>query len=82
MKIFNKGQVVIPAGMRAGLGLSPGDFVDVAVDLKKRKIELRPQPRSDSASLAGSLAKYRSGKPFPTRKQIAEAMRKGFVHES
>jgi AbrB family looped-hinge helix DNA binding protein len=81
MKIFNKGQVVIPVGMREGLGIAPGDFVDVAIDLQHRKIELRPSKQTRAVSLAGSLTKYRGGKPFLTRKQAADVLRKGLDHE-
>lgn len=82
MKIFNKGQVVIPSKIRKGLGIEPGDFVDIAVDLQMRKIELRPHRSSSSASIAGSLSKYAHKKPFPTRRQMEKELRKGFIRES
>jgi AbrB family looped-hinge helix DNA binding protein len=82
MKIFNKGQVVIPSTIRHGLGIAPGDFVDVALDLQNKKIELRPYRSSGAASIAGSLSKYARHKAFPTRKQAAHILRKGLLHES
>lgn len=82
MKVFNKGQVVIPSKIRDGLGISPGDFVDVAVNLQSQKIELRPYRPAGSTSIAGSLAKYARRKSFPTRKQSAQALRKGLIRES
>jgi AbrB family looped-hinge helix DNA binding protein len=82
MKVFNKGQVVIPARIRQGLGIVPGDFVEVAVDLHDRKIELRPHQPSGSASLAGSLAKYARHKSSPTRKQASQILLKGLLNES
>jgi AbrB family looped-hinge helix DNA binding protein len=82
MKVFNKGQVVIPSKIRNGLGISPGDFVDVVVNLQNKKIELRPYRPSSSTSIAGSLAKYARRKSFPTRKQVAHILRKGLIRES
>jgi AbrB family looped-hinge helix DNA binding protein len=82
MKIFNKGQIVIPSKIRHGLGIAPGDFVDVAIDLHNQKIELRPYRQSGAASIAGSLAKYARRKSFPTRKQAAQVLQKGLLHES
>jgi AbrB family looped-hinge helix DNA binding protein len=82
MKVFNKGQVVIPSKIRDGLGISPGDFVDVVVNLQNKKIELRPYHPSGSTSIAGSLAKYARRKSFPTRKQEALVLRKGLIRES
>jgi|WetSurMetagenome_2_1015567.scaffolds.fasta_scaffold27066_4 AbrB family looped-hinge helix DNA binding protein len=82
MKVFNKGQVVIPSKIRDGLGISPGDFVDVAVNLQDQKIELRLYRPAGSTSIAGSLAKYGRRKSFPTRKQSANILRKGLIRES
>lgn len=82
MKIFNKGQVVIPARIRKGLGIEPGDFVDVAIDLKMNKIELRPHRPPSSGSIAGSLSKYAHHKPFPSRRQMENELRKGLLRES
>jgi AbrB family looped-hinge helix DNA binding protein len=73
---------VIPSKIRDGLGISPGDFVDVVVNLQNKKIELRPYRPSGSTSIAGSLAKYARRKSFPTRKQAAHILRKGLIRES
>jgi AbrB family looped-hinge helix DNA binding protein len=82
MKIFNKGQVVIPSKIRQGLGIVPGDYVDVALDLHNKKIELRPYRSSGTVAVAGSLAKYARNKDFPTRKQAVNILRKGLLRES
>jgi AbrB family looped-hinge helix DNA binding protein len=82
MKVFNKGQVVIPSKIRGSLGIAPGDFVDVVVNLQNRKIELRPYHPTGATSIAGSLAKYGRRKPFPTQQQSQEALRKGLIRES
>jgi AbrB family looped-hinge helix DNA binding protein len=82
MKIFNKGQVVIPSKIRHGLGIAPGDYVDVALDLHHQKIELRPHRPAGAVSIAGSLSKYARRKSFPTRKQAHETFRKGVLRDS
>jgi len=81
MKVFNKGQVVIPSKIRGSLGIAPGDFVDVVVNLQDQKIELRPYRSAGVTSIAGSLAKYGRRKSFPTRKQSAYALRNGLIRE-
>jgi len=55
MKVFNKGQIVIPAEIRRGLGIAVGDMLDVVIDAKHRAIQLRPRNSSKSRSLAGLL---------------------------
>lgn len=81
MKVFNKGQVVIPAAMRKELGLNVGDMLDVNLNPKRSCIELK---KADSAAgqLAGTLSSYAKGQPFPTRKQMLEAFAKGMANET
>jgi AbrB family looped-hinge helix DNA binding protein len=81
MKVFNKGQVVIPAGMRRDLGIAIGDTLDVAVDRDNHAISLRPH-RSSGALLAGSLASYARAKQFPSRRRMAEALSRGLAGEA
>lgn len=82
MKVFNKGQVVIPSEIRRGLGIVPGDFVDMTLDLPHKRIELRPHRLRTSSTIAGSLAKYAQRKPFPTKRQRLTALKKGLSRES
>lgn len=82
MKIFAKGQVVIPVEIRKNLGIEPGDFVEVTLDYSRKKIELSPQIHSASKSIAGSLARYKRRKPFPDKQQMNQILRKGLIHDS
>ncbi len=82
MKVFNKGQVVIPAELRRSLGISVGDLLDVSVNRKSKCVQLRPNNELKSQALAGSLAKYARGNKFPTRKQMAEALKRGLRHDA
>jgi AbrB family looped-hinge helix DNA binding protein len=77
MKVFNKGQIVIPAEIRRGLGIAVGDMLDVVMDAKHRAIQLRPRNSSKSRSLAGSLTGYGKLKKFPGKRQMSEALAKG-----
>jgi AbrB family looped-hinge helix DNA binding protein len=79
MKVFNKGQVVIPAEIRRGLGISVGDMLDVVLDAKHRSVQLRPRGSSKARSLAGSLSAYSKQKKMPTKRQMAEALVKGLA---
>lgn len=81
MKVFNKGQVVIPAEIRKALGIKPGDSIEVSFDLEHRSIELRKPEKNDSQALAGSLAAYANGKQFPSRKDMQKALEQGMTNE-
>jgi AbrB family looped-hinge helix DNA binding protein len=80
MKIFNKGQVVIPAAVRREFGIAPGDPLEVTLNRERGCIELRPAPTNVSTELAGSLARYAEGKRFPTETQIQEALSTGMAN--
>ncbi len=79
MKVFNKGQVVIPAPIRRAMGIDIGALLDVRFDAKHGRIELT-KPASDVAStLAGSLSQSVRSIEFPSRKAMADALRKGLA---
>ena len=40
MKVFNKGQIVIPVKIRKELGISIGDKLEVPIDKKHKSIEI------------------------------------------
>lgn len=80
MKVFNKGQVVIPAEIRRLLGIEIGDRLDVEINHARDSIKLHKATELDSEVLAGSLAAYAREKPFPTRKEMQEALREGLRH--
>ncbi|VGO22867.1 hypothetical protein SCARR_04964 [Pontiella sulfatireligans] len=81
MKVFNKGQVVIPAQIRKDMDLQVGDMLDVSIDAKRSCIELK-KTELKSAQLAGSLAAYATAKPFPSRRQMHEAFALGMSNET
>lgn len=81
MKVFNKGQVVIPAEIRKALGIKPGDSMEVSFDLAHRSIELRKPEKDESQDLVGSLAAYAKGKQFPSRKEMHKALERGMINE-
>ena len=81
MKVFNKGQVVIPAAIRKALGISVGDMLDVRIDEKRQAVELRRVEPRQSEKLAGSLAAFAKKAKPPTRRQMTNALRKGLMGE-
>ena len=81
MKVFNKGQVVIPAPLRKAMGIQIGELLDVRVDDARERIEISKPAAHEARALAGSLAKYAHARTFPTRKQMTAALAKGLTHE-
>ena len=81
MKVFNKGQVVVPAAVRRQMDLHAGDMVDVDFNSKRQCVEMR-KARARSPRLAGSLASYASQCNFPTREQMHQAFSKGMSREA
>jgi AbrB family looped-hinge helix DNA binding protein len=81
MKVFNKGQVVIPAGIRRQLGIDIGDLLEVCVNRKRKAVELRKTETFESDALAGCLSKYEAGKKLPSRKAMDEILRRGLAGE-
>ena len=79
MKVFNKGQVVIPAKIRHNFDIQIGEMLDVVVNEDKQIIEIKKSFYHVKA-LAGSLSEY-SVKPFPSNKQIHESLANGLGHE-
>ncbi len=81
MKVFNKGQVVIPVQIRKRLGIKPGDSIDVSFDPEHCSIELHKPEEHESQALAGSLAAYSRGKGFPSREDMQEVLKQGMTNE-
>ena len=81
MKVFNKGQVVIPAAIRKQMELQVGDMLDVNLDEKRACIELK-KAEPNTGRIAGSLASFAKGKSFPSRKQMHEAFSRGMSNET
>ena len=82
MKVFNKGQVVIPAAIRHALGIDVGDMLDVRIDEKEKSIELRKMEAFEAKALSGSLAKYGKRKAFPSRKSMNAALQRELSGEA
>jgi len=76
MKVFNKGQVVIPGDIRKVFGIQIGEMLDVEINEKKKCIELK-KPVYHAENLAGSLSKYAKGKPFPSNKDMHKSLAEG-----
>ncbi len=79
MKVFNKGQIVIPAEIRREFGIEIGGMLDVVINRGKQTLEIKKSTYHADA-LAGSLSEY-SVKPFPSNKQINESLASGLSHE-
>lgn len=82
MKVFNKGQVVIPAAVRRALGIEVGDMLDVRIDRDAKSVALTKVDPLEAEALAGSLARYARRKPFPSRRIMDAALRKGLRGEA
>jgi AbrB family looped-hinge helix DNA binding protein len=78
MKVFNKGQVVIPAGLRKKYNIDIGSFVEVMPEDKGIKIV--PIKRGKlTDKLFGAFAKYKEQKLEPTEKEIERITEEGFA---
>jgi len=82
MKVFNKGQVVIPAAIRKEFNIEIGDMLEVVVDRKEECIKLKRADEMKSKELAGSLSKYNRRKRFPSRAEMKKALAEGIARES
>jgi AbrB family looped-hinge helix DNA binding protein len=81
MKVFNKGQVVIPAQIRRALGIEIGDSLEVRIDADHACIQLSKPAVRESAALAGSLARYAARRAFPTKRSMRRALAQGLSRE-
>ena len=81
MKVFAKGQVVIPAEIRRALGIAIGEKLAVQINESRGVIELSRAPATVNRKLAGSLAEYRRDKPFPDRKTMHRALAGGLASD-
>jgi len=82
MKVFPKGQVVIPIALRKKYAINIGDQLEAIPE--KEGILLKPNRHK---SIRGSLTdrlfglfnKYATAKPEPDRKEISQALEKGII---
>jgi len=82
MKVFPKGQVVIPIALRKKYAISIGDQLEAIPE--KEGILLKPnRHKSIRGSLTdrlfGLFSKYAKEKPEPARKDISSALEKGIT---
>ncbi len=77
MKVFNKGQIVIPIAIRKALGVEPGDMIDVSIDKQEQCIKMKKPDKLISSELAGSLAKFNKGKKVPSKNEMRKALAEG-----
>jgi AbrB family looped-hinge helix DNA binding protein len=81
MKVFQKGQVVIPVSLRKKYHIEVGDHVDVVE--APEGILLKPVRQKGSAAMSdelfGLFAKYAQNKGRLTKRQINQATEKGFA---
>ena len=81
MKVFQKGQVVIPVSLRKKYHIEVGDKLDVVE--APEGILLKPVRQKGAAAMSdelfGVFAKYAQSRKRLTKKRINEATEKGFV---
>lgn len=82
MKVFPKGQVVIPVSLRKKYQIDIGDQIDVISS--PDGILLKPLPKKNSQTsltdrLYGIFSEYVSGKSKPTKSDIEKATEEGFI---
>ena len=84
MKVFPKGQVVIPVALRKKYHIEIGDRVDFIS--KADGIFLKPVPKNEKEksltdSLFGMFGKYAKGKPELEKVDINKATEAGFIQD-
>lgn len=79
MKVFNKGQIVIPARIRRSLGIEVGDRLEVELDCEARTIKLHKPVPDKAGELGGVFANFAKGKELPSREQMSVALREGML---
>ena len=84
LKVFPKGQIVIPVALRKKYHIEIGDRVDVIS--KADGIFLKPVPKNEKKEsltdcLFGMFGKYSKGKPKLKKADINKATEAGFIQE-
>lgn len=82
MKVHNKGQVVIPSQIRHLLHIKIGDYVDIHVGSRARKLKLGKPRKPKSLALAGVFSRYGAQREsFPSRDEMHDALARGLASE-
>ena len=82
MKVFPKGQVVIPASLRQKYHINIGDQIDVISapnGILLKPVPKRERERTLTERLFGIFNNYAAGKSAPTKENIDAATEKGFA---
>ena len=82
MKVFPKGQVVIPASLRQKYQINIGDQIDVISapnGILLKPVPKRERERTLTDRLFGIFSSYAAGTSEPTQKDMDTATEKGFA---
>ena len=82
MKVFPKGQVVIPISLREKYHIEIGDQIDVISEsdgIHLKPVQKETNKRSMTDRLFGIFSTYAAGKPAPNKKDIQGAVETGFT---
>ena len=82
MKVFPKGQVVIPIALRKKYDINIGDQIDVIPEtngILLKPTTKRTTDKSLTDKLFGVFNRYATGKPDLTKADIRKAVEKGFT---
>ena len=65
------------------MGIHIGDVIDVEIDVSKNKLSLKKPKTLKSDALAGCFSKFKeiNTVPFPSRRQMHEALAEGLTNE-
>ena len=70
-KVYAKGQIIIPIGLRQKYDINIGDVVEIKEE--KSFLAINPIRKTSLMDVAGSV---KSDKPFPTKEVIGKIMEK------
>ncbi len=82
MKVFHKGQVVIPVVLRKKYNIGIGDSIQAIPSKDGILIKLLPKTKKSPSltdNLFGIFANYTKGNKKIKKKEISEATEKGFI---
>ena len=83
MKVFPKGQVIIPADLRRKYNINIGDrieFITIQDGILLKPSRHKSNRGSIAEELFGILREYAEGRDFPNNDAVNEATEEGFVH--
>lgn len=81
-KLFNKGQVVIPAAIRRHLHLRIGDYLEIYEDGDSIRLVPVPGEGGLTEQLGGSLKDVRAQYGSPEKRDIVQTTEEGFINGS